>query len=271
MDGGLIAGLIGVLAGAVGGSGALHLYNRLKANTARGVAEGILADARRDADALVKDADLRAKEEALRRRESVEREAEDARKVVREAERRVEKREDLLDQKLDLINKKEREVESVQKFLASRQEEINKKDADVKSVLNEQRDVLQRVSNLSRDEARDLLLRRLDEELSHEVGGLILKHDQHLKETCQAKAREILITTIQRYAAGHTAETTVSDRRHPERRHEGPDHRPRGPEHPRLREGDRRRRDRRRHARESSSSRPSTTSAARRRSSPSKS
>jgi ribonucrease Y len=210
VDAAFISSLLGVLFGAAAGVGGMYFYQSAKSKTARGLAEEILSDARREADALVKESDLRAKEEILRRREAIEREAEDARKSVRDAERRMEKREDLLDQKLDLINKKEREVESVQRFLADRQEEVSRKGTEVKALLVEQRDLLHRLANLSREDARELLLRRVEEELAHEVGGLILKHEQNLKETCQQKAREILASTIQRYAAGHTAETTVS-------------------------------------------------------------
>jgi ribonuclease Y len=210
VDGGIIGVLIGLFVGAGTGVGGLHLYHRLKSKTARGLAAEILSDARRDADTILKDADLRAKEENLRRRESVEREAEEARRGLRDVERRLEKREDLLDQKLDLINKKEREVETVQRFLADQQEEVSRKNGEVKAILIEQRDLLHRLANLSREDAREHLLRRVEEELAHEVGGLIMKHEQHLKETCQQKAREILATTIQRYAASHTAETTVS-------------------------------------------------------------
>lgn len=210
MDGGLIAAIIGLCGGAGLGAAGLHLSNRLRSKTARSLADEILNDARREAETTRKDADLRGKEESLRRRESIEREAEEARKTLREGERRLEKREDLLDQKLDLINKKEREVETVQRFLADQQEEVSRRSNDLKAVLNDQRDVLHRMANLTRDEAQSLLFRRVEEELAHEVGGLILKHELHLKETCQQKAREILATTIQRYAASHTAETTVS-------------------------------------------------------------
>jgi ribonuclease Y len=210
VDGGLIGALLGLIAGAAAGVGGLHLYHQSKARTARGLSAEILDDARRQADTLIKDADLRAKEEALRRREAAEREAEEGRKVIRDAERRLEKREDLLDQKLDLINKKEREVESIQRFLGDQQEELSKKNAEAKAVLAEQREALHRLSGLSREDAREQLLRRLEDDLAHEVGGLILKHEQALKETCGQKAREILASTIQRYAAGHTAETTTS-------------------------------------------------------------
>ena len=69
---------------------------------------------------------------------------------------------------------------------------------------------MHRQAQLGPEEARAALFRRLDDDLRHEAGGLILKHDQALRETCQQKAREILATAIQRYAASHTAETTVS-------------------------------------------------------------
>src|SRR6185312_13222686 len=85
-----------------------------------------------------------------------------------------------------------------------------KRTLEVRQALVDQRETLNRIAQMSQEDARELLLRRLQEELSHEVGGLILKHEQMLKETTVAKAKEILATAIQRYAAGHTAETTVS-------------------------------------------------------------
>jgi ribonuclease Y len=202
--------LIGLILGAGAGATGLSVYARSRAGAARDQAQRILADARREAETLLKEADLRAKEEALSRREATDSEAEDARRAIRDQEKRLEKRADLLDQKLDLINKKERDFESVQRYLAEQQEEVSRRSAEVKAVLAEQREALHRLAHLGPDEARALLFRKLEDDLRHEVGGLILKHEQVLRETNQQRAREILATAIQRYAAGHTAETTVS-------------------------------------------------------------
>ena len=101
---------------------------RLRAQTARGLADEILADARREAETIRKEADLQSKEEALRRREAIDAEVEDARRDLREQEKRLEKRADLLDQKLELINKKEREFETVQRYLAEQQEELTRRE-----------------------------------------------------------------------------------------------------------------------------------------------
>ena len=206
----IAAGLVGLILGVVCGFGGLLIYTKLRVRTARDQAESIVLEGKRKADDIVKEAELHVKEEALRRREVIDAEAEEARKGFREQEKRLEKRADLLDQKLEFINKKERDFESVQRYLAEQQEDLSKRNVEVRQALVDQREMLNRIAQMGQEEARELLLRRLTEELSHEVGGLILKHEQMLKETTVAKAKEILATAIQRYAAGHTAETTVS-------------------------------------------------------------
>jgi ribonucrease Y len=205
-----ISGLVGLILGILCGFGGLLIYTKLRVRTARDLTEAILLESRRDADDIRKNAEFQVKEEALRRREALDAEAEDARKGFREQEKRLEKRSDLLDQKLEFINKKERDFESVQRYLTEQQEELSRRNLEVRQALVDQREVLNRIAQMNEVEARELLLRRLEDELSHEVGGLILKHEQMLKETTAAKAKEILATAIQRYAAAHTAETTVS-------------------------------------------------------------
>ncbi|MBV8608891.1 MAG: ribonuclease Y [Singulisphaera sp.] len=202
--------LIGLLVGILGGLGGAAVFARIRGQTTQALAEEILATARREAETIRREAEISAKQEALRRREALDAEVDTARKDLREQEKRLEKRADLLDQKLDLSNKKEREFESVQRYLAEQQEDLNRCQAEVKQVLADQREALYRIAQLDYDEARSLLLRRLEDELRHEVGGLILKHEQSLRETCQQRARQVLATAIQRYAAPHTAETTVS-------------------------------------------------------------
>jgi ribonuclease Y len=207
----LIVGLaLGLVAGGGGAAAVAWAMARRANREARSQAQLILAEARLQAEALRKQAELDAQGEALRRREAVERELEDARKVQREIENRLEKRNDLLDQKLEMIAKKERDVEQVQRFLAERQDDLDRRSNEVKKLQDEQREVLHRISGLSPEEARTVLLNRIEGELQHELGGRVLRFEQALKETCTQKAREALATAIQRYAAGHTAETTTS-------------------------------------------------------------
>jgi ribonuclease Y len=201
--GGLIVGMVGGLAGAL-------LIARFRAQTARGLAEQIVANANREAETIRRQADLEAKEEALSRREALEIEVDKVRRDLREQERRVEKREDLIEQKVELLNRRERECETLQRGLADQQDKICQIDQQVRRTLAEQMEALQRISHFSPEAARDMVLRRIEEELSGEVGNRILKYEAQLRESCQVKARDILTTTIQRCAAAHTAEITVS-------------------------------------------------------------
>ena len=202
--------VVGLLVGALVGTAAVFLVARLRAQDARGRAELILVEARREAETIRRQAELLTKEEALRRREALDAEADATRRDLRDQEKRLEKRADLLDQKLELINKKEHDFEAVQRQLGEQQEELRQRHAEVKQVLADQVETLERICRLAPEEARDLLLKRVEEELRGEVGGLVLKYQSALREGCQNKARELLTTAIQRYAAPHTAEVTVS-------------------------------------------------------------
>jgi ribonucrease Y len=205
-----VSAFLGLLAGAVGGIVASYLVARYRAGSARGVADQILSDARREAETIGRQAEIAAKEELLRRREEFDTELDAMRREVREQAKRLEKRTDLLDQKFELINRKEQEFESLQRHLGEQQDELRRRDSEIRKVHADQIDALQRIAVLSPEEARDQLLKRVEDELRAEVGSLILKHQAAVRETSQQRAREILTMVIQRYAAAHTAEVTVS-------------------------------------------------------------
>jgi ribonuclease Y len=206
----MIGGLIGLVLGVLGTWCAKHLSDRHRAATARGLAEQILSNAEREAQTIRIQAELQSKEDSLRRRAEMDVETEQSRKDLRDQERRLEKRGDLLDQKLELLNSKERDIETLQRRQVEQQDAIQKNRQEVQRIEVDQRNELQRISGLVPDEARKLLLARIENDLRVEVGGRILRHETMVREACQVKAREILSIAIQRYAASHTAEITVS-------------------------------------------------------------
>jgi ribonucrease Y len=203
---GFVGLLLGILGGLIGG----YIIARLRAQTARGLAEHIIANANREAETTRRQAELAAKEEGMQRREAMDKEIDDVRRELREQERRLDKRSDLIDQKLELITKKEGELGVAQRLVSEQHEEVRQRQAEIEGTLAAQLESLQRICRLSPEDARDLLLKRVEEELAGEVGTMILKYQLVVQETCQQKCREILTTTIQRYAASHTAEVTVS-------------------------------------------------------------
>ena len=232
MDDPLIIGGLVLLAGAVGAGGVVIVARVLtrpkvlpdgtvaavlprvaeaeQVRTAETRAAEILDEARRNADHLIKDAELKAKEEAYRQREEMTREMEAARVELRDQERHVQKREDAAVDKQKELAKKERHTEAIQKKLAERKETLERKTKDADALVEQHAAKLHELSGLSRDDAEQRLMDGLERELSAEVAVRIQKHADQIKAAAEAKAREIITTAIQRFAADHTADTTVS-------------------------------------------------------------
>ncbi|MFO0960238.1 MAG: ribonuclease Y [Isosphaeraceae bacterium] len=208
------AAILGIVLGLILGASGFFLINRWRTGTglapALAEADRIQEAARQDAATLKKQAELEIKEEALRRREALDREAESARKEIRDQERRVEKRADLLDEKLAHIHRKEADLEVARAALEGDREGLKRQKVELDCLLEEQGRTLHRLAGLDPEQARDILFHRLDSELAGEIGGRVLKQENLAREAAACRAREILATAIQRYAAGHTAETTTS-------------------------------------------------------------
>jgi ribonuclease Y len=170
----------------------------------------LLEQSRRDAEQIVRDAELKARDDAFRRREELTRELEVARNELREQERRVEKREDAAEQKQKDLARKEKHLEALKEKLADRKELLEKKSARLDELIEQETKKLHEITGLSRETAEKMLLDRLERELSVEIAAKIRRHEERFKQEAEAKAREILATAIQRWAAEQTASATVS-------------------------------------------------------------
>ena len=200
----------GVLIALLIGAAAGYFAQRALRGAAYQSRDEILAQAQREAETLRKTQELSAKEELIGRREELEKELNRVREELRDQERRLDRREGLLDDQQQDITKKERLLEGTQRKLSERTESVELREKEVDRALKQQQDELYRISSLSRDSATEMLLNRLTSELKNETGGLILKHEAQLKQNCDKMAREIIGMAVQRYAASHTSETTVS-------------------------------------------------------------
>ncbi len=170
----------------------------------------ILEVAQRDAENVRREAELEIKERAMQARAEGERELARLREEMHERERALDKRQDAADQSADQLRQQQKMVERNQKKLADQIAEYKASMEALQRNLEEQRQKLHSISGLSREEAAKRLLSLLEVELQNEAGALIIKHEKRVAEICDAKAREMLITSMQRYAAAHTAETTTS-------------------------------------------------------------
>jgi ribonuclease Y len=192
------------------GLGIGFVLERLLRGAAYQSRDAILAEARRDAETLRKEQEVLAKEELIRRRDELDRETNRIRDELREQERRLDRRESVVNDLQQDNVKKERLLEATQKKLAERQEALEQKEKEVERLTRQQQDELYKISGLDRQTATEMLLSRLSQELKNEAGARILEHEKELKQSCDKLSREIVGMAIQRYAASHTSETTVS-------------------------------------------------------------
>lgn len=208
---GIIIGLaIGLLAGVLGALGLLQAMGRSALTRARSQGEQIRDIAQREAETKAKEIELAARQEQLKVKEKFERENETARKKLEEHESRLDKREDTLDRKLDTLSVKERNLDEQESRLGKRQKELTAKETDLSQVLGEQRQKLLGITNLSIDQAKEMLLKRVEDECRAESGAIVQRITEQTQEEAKDKSRQIILQAIQRYAAEQTADHTVS-------------------------------------------------------------
>lgn len=166
--------------------------------------------AEREAESRKKEAELAGKDLLLKLRQDFEQDTKDRREELSAAEKRILQKEENLDKRVDLLEKKEKDINN--RLMALRQEEtkITKQGEDLTKLIAEEKTRLQEISTLTQEEAKTLLLARVDEELVQEKAVRIRKNEEDIKNASEKTARQIISTAIQRCASDHTAETTIS-------------------------------------------------------------
>ena len=174
-----------------------------KISSAESEAKRLLENAKRDAENIKKEEIFKAKEEIMKSRDELDKEIRERRGEVQSQERRLIQKEENLDRRIETYDKKERELDK--EFQA-----IEKKKEDIQEVFNRQMQELQRISGLSKEEATKQILAELEKQLNNEKALLIKEIEGKAKEEANKNAKEILSYAIQKCAADHTSETTVS-------------------------------------------------------------
>ncbi|MGQ9755596.1 MAG: ribonuclease Y [Desulfotomaculales bacterium] len=163
----------------------------------------ILDKATKEAEAKKREALVDAKEEVLQLRNEAEREIKERRAELQRLERRLVQKEETLDRKLENLERKEENLSKKEAELASLKQ-------DLQRVYQKQVEELERISGMATEEARELLIRNVEAEMQQEIATRIKEMEAKAREEAERKAREIISTAIQRCAADHVAESTVS-------------------------------------------------------------
>ena len=174
-----------------------------KISSAESEAKRLLESAKKDAENIKKEEIFKAKEEIMKSRDELDKEIRERRGEVQSQERRLIQKEENLDKRIETYDKRERELDK--EFQA-----IEKKKEDIQEIFNRQMQELQRISGLSKEEATKQILSELEKQLNNEKALLIKEIEGKAKEEANKNAKEVLSYAIQKCAADHTSETTVS-------------------------------------------------------------
>ncbi|MFA6217497.1 MAG: ribonuclease Y [Candidatus Omnitrophota bacterium] len=181
-----------------------------KIQDAETTAKHILEQAKKEVEDRRRGAELEAKDLLYRMRQDFEKETKDRRQEIFNLEKRLTQKEENIDRRLDLLEKKEREIEQRQDGVKRQEEGVKAKDTQLHMLIAEEKERLQKISSLSVEEARQILLSRLNDELNAEKAILIKRQEEELRSVADKKAKEIISLSIQRCAADHAVESTVS-------------------------------------------------------------
>ena len=174
-----------------------------KIGSAEDRARAIIDDAVKTAEAKKREAMLEVKEESIRTKNELDKEIKDRRAEIQRNERRVVQKEENLDKKLEAIEKKEA-------GFAAKEEEIKRQKAEVAKLNEERVQELERISGLTSEQAKEYLLKTVEEDVKLDTAKLIKEMETKAKEEAGKKAKEYVVTAIQKCAADHVAETTIS-------------------------------------------------------------
>lgn len=203
----MMENLLMIIAALIVGLGGGYLIRKMiaeaKISSAETAAKKIVEEATQEANAIKREKQLEAKEEAVRLRSELEKESKERRSELQRLERRLVQKEESLDRKIAIAEKREDDLRSKE------QETVEIKDK-LDQLHQQQLAELERVSGMTSEEAKELLLQRVREEIDHEMITMVKDIENQAKAEGEKKAREVVTLAIQRYAADHVTESTVS-------------------------------------------------------------
>ncbi|MBC7329695.1 ribonuclease Y [bacterium] len=166
-------------------------------------AEELLEEARKKADSLKREALLEAKEEAHRFKSEIEQSLHQQRRELNKRENRLLQEQERLERRIEALDRREKQI-------ASRERLIEELQAKAEQLVKQQKEELERIANLSPEEAREIILKRTEEELAHEIAQKVAEEEKRIKEISEARAREIIAGAIQKCAVDMAQEITVT-------------------------------------------------------------
>ncbi|MBO7431661.1 MAG: ribonuclease Y [Elusimicrobia bacterium] len=208
MDIVLIPGCIAI--GLIVGFLLRYVFAKFDANSVEQRADNIINEAKVKGDAKAKEIIMEARDNAERERKEAEKEIREKKSEILNTEKRLNQREDNLDRKMDSLDRKEKDLQQKEKNVENKEKTIEQKIAEVEQIKNEQKTILEKLSGLTREEAKERLVKEMVDEAKRDAAILGQRIEQETRDNANKKAKEILSLAIQKVAADHTVDTTTS-------------------------------------------------------------
>ena len=199
----IVAAILALCLGFFIGMAYYKSHSSKRLGNAETTAKNLISDAERQAEALRKEKIIEAKEEAHKIKKDTDDEIRERRAEVQKSERRLVQKEESIDKKIENIEKKEENISKKEKNIIAKEEELD-------AHIQRQNEELEKISGYTKDEAKQILLDNVEKEVRTEAAVLIKEIETDARENGERKAKEIITGAIQRCAADHIAETTVS-------------------------------------------------------------
>jgi ribonuclease Y len=208
----LLSGLLVVaIAGGIGLGLLLHQkFTARRSRSTQERASKTIEEAEKRAAAIIKEAEIQAKDLLFKSRTEFEEEVKERRQEILNLERRLLQREENLEKRIDLFDQKESGFARREKAMVQQEKAVAEMENKYTAMIDQQRQLLERIAGISAEEAKERLMQMVESQMRHESGKLIKKIEEETQTQAEKKAREIIVSAIQRYAADYVAEETVS-------------------------------------------------------------
>ena len=199
-----------LLVGLIIGFGLTMLINILKENSANKKISLMLEEATKKAEQMKRDSLMEAKEKNFQLKQEFDKEMKEKKQELKENELRLEKRESSMDKRDEICQKREATLDEREEKLTQRQKEIQQEQIEVENLKKEQLDLLEKISGFSKEKAKEVVMQKVKESMAREVTVYINEKEMEAKITAEKKAKELIVTSMQRYAADIASDQTVT-------------------------------------------------------------
>ena len=199
-----------VVVGLFFGAFIMTIVNKLKVSGAQKEADKLIQDAKKEAEKAKRDGILELKEESYKLKNQTDAEIKEKKQELNELNARIDNREKSLDKRDELLTEREKNLDLKDKDLLAKQKEIQDKNAKMEEILKEQIALLEKISGFSRDKARELVLKKVETEMSKEIAVYLKEREDEAKLEADKKAQELIVSSMQRYSKDVTSDQTVT-------------------------------------------------------------